>query len=387
MALNLRSNIKTLGEIVSGRRAQGSGNVNLTSAEWFDRFRGFRKEHPEYHELRGKRGHDIRPTNAKEGDKSWDAPPPAQPAEPAEAPAAHAAADATLAQIEKMGGKFLAEGGKASWSPSGRQLVFAKMPIRSGLRIYDFEAGTVADFLAPGKDPEWSPGDGRWIAYVCRRGGDGDEEVWLVERTGQGAHKVADGAFPTWPAGARTLFFNSPRDGKLRSVRVDEPNAQPRDVLDLPGTRFSAVSPNTKWVARVVPGRFEVTELATGKIVKAHLLDGALGGFPGWSPDSRFVGFGSWGDDGDHGLWLMDCQTNRLARCIPASCTRPAWSKDGKRVAFDVRGRTEQGIWVIEAARLTQALRDAVETSGPPAEPPRQSQAVPGGDPPRKGPN
>jgi WD40 repeat protein len=130
-----------------------------------------------------------------------------------------------------------------------------------------------------------------------------------------------------------------------------------------------------------------VAEVASGKAVKTLELLNACLEWPGWSPDGRYVAFGSWDSDVSHGLWLMDCQTGRVARCLPGPCTMPAWSKDGKRVAFDVRAGPKPGIWVIDAAVLTQALRDAPESRPPAAALPGGNEAVPGGDPSRKGPN
>jgi hypothetical protein len=44
--LDLES-LRTLGEIVSGRRAHASGSVKLSSSEWLSRWQSFRKRHPQ----------------------------------------------------------------------------------------------------------------------------------------------------------------------------------------------------------------------------------------------------------------------------------------------------------------------------------------------------
>ena len=45
------ASLRTWGEIVSGRRVQESGSVNLTSEEWLQRWRAFRKRYPHYRRL------------------------------------------------------------------------------------------------------------------------------------------------------------------------------------------------------------------------------------------------------------------------------------------------------------------------------------------------
>ncbi len=43
--------LRMLGEILSGRRVEGGGCVNLTASEWLQRWQMFRQRHPQYHSL------------------------------------------------------------------------------------------------------------------------------------------------------------------------------------------------------------------------------------------------------------------------------------------------------------------------------------------------
>ena len=85
-----------------------------------------------------------------------------------------------------------------------------------------------------GKDPAWSPGDGRWIAFV-RGSSAADEEVWLIASDGQHARKIADGGCPSWSADGKRVFFVRGRDSKLMVVNAGERDARPGAVMDLRG--------------------------------------------------------------------------------------------------------------------------------------------------------
>ena len=135
--------------------------------------------------------------------------------EPPRAPQAYPGETAAISRIKRLGGRFLVQGCKSSWSPDGKRLVFGD---GGRLKIIELGSGRVRVLTQPGKDPAWSPGDGRRIAYVV---GDGQsEEVWLIEAAGGAPRKLARGGFPSWSADAKTVFLHSQAGSKLA---VDPP--------------------------------------------------------------------------------------------------------------------------------------------------------------------
>ncbi len=82
-----------------------------------------------------------------------------------------------IAEFKKLGGKFLAKGHRSTWSPDGKKIAFGKGPRPTGIVVLDLDSGRTTQ-TDSGKDPSWSGGDGRWIAYMT---GDGEtEQVWVM---------------------------------------------------------------------------------------------------------------------------------------------------------------------------------------------------------------
>ncbi|AND69008.1 DNA-dirted RNA polymerase [Dyella thiooxydans] len=197
---------------------------------------------------------------------------------------------------------------------------------------------------------EWS-GDGKLIAFLTDRktGTDKDDEdsgsqVWTMPADGGEAHQVTH-----LPAGVEE-FALSP-DGKRLAVIAFDPERppgtkKPKNPPPIVTDRFQFKDDDSGWlgarhkhlyVVDIASG--QTTELTPGK----H--DEQL---PAWSPDSRQIAYVTKrGADPDrhlnYDIYVIDARAGARERQLttfpgadldPYWVSRPAWSPDGKRIAY-----------------------------------------------------
>ncbi len=299
--------------------------------------------------------------------------------------ATEAPKDPFVAGLEKLGGKSVGKGGRGSWSPDGTRIALGKAPFNAGIQVYQVSSGKTIDLVPKGKDPSWSPKDGRWIAYTREVSIDNQttEEIWLVEAAGGPPRKLAEGVFSTWSADGTTVYFYSRESKQIKAVRADRPNAPPAVVWNVPLDRlpfhwYPAVSPDGRYVAYQGLGRLEVIDLKTFQVIPRCSLEGWRGLLAGWSPDGKRLGFGGFGGE-DKGLWVLDVTTGEAKRVLDGWCTLPSWSNDGSKLAFDFRSRIRgYEVWMIDTralgplAALVTAKKPAGQQADVPQHPDRQ---------------
>jgi len=278
------------------------------------------------------------------------APPPRD--QPAAPPRDQPAATPHSGEIKKLGGKIIAKGFKSSWSPDGKRIVFGggipgtRMDTTGGLTILDLATGKTTVLVKIGKDPVWSPKDGRLIAYVC--GNNQLEEIWVVASAGGGSRKIADGGFPTWLADAKTIFYQSRKQRTLMAVDASAPAARPKIVLPMQYW-YPAVSLDGKRVAYRSGREVIIADTKTGRKLRTWPMPDTRAGFLGaWSPDGIHVGFGRYGRSDHFGLWMLNTNTGEAFRLTAGPFTMPAWSRDGTKIAFDYRTPNARAIWMIK---------------------------------------
>jgi Tol biopolymer transport system component len=213
----------------------------------------------------------------------------------------------------------------------------------SGIDCVDLTSGAVTRLTDAGGDPACSP-LGNLIAYV--RGKGDREEIWLIEPDGAHNRKLIDGGFPCWLSDGKTLCFHARKQNTIQAVDVTATTIIAKTLLDNAGSWYPTVSPDGKRAAVVQSGNLVVTDLAT-KERRTCELRGAGAGFTGWSPDGKQVGFGSFGGD-SAGLWIFDLASGKVKQVAGGSCTMPVWSRDGKWLSYDVRGRGRGEVWALE---------------------------------------
>ena len=195
--------------------------------------------------------------------------------------------------------------------------------------------------------PRWSP-DGRWLSFLATRGSDEEKkngaQVWLLDRAGGEAQKLTD------LKGGVGDYAWSP-DGRRLALVVSDPN--PADEPEkLEGWKRKTRPP-------LVIDRYHFKQDREGYLVGlySHLVlfdvsarkaEPLTAGpypdeLPSWSPDGRLVAFVSKrGPDADRtedtNLFVVEARPGAEPRQLTTfpgpDGGRPAWSPDGRRIAY-----------------------------------------------------
>ena len=249
-------------------------------------------------------------------------------------------------------------------SPDGKRVAFVvtsideyKQDYRSSIWIVPTAGGEAQQFTSSAANagsPSWSP-DGRWLAFVSEREGEqtnkdekeakkqgkGKPQIWLIPTNGGEAHQLTymqhGASNPVWSPDSKHILFNAltgpadeeTEDGKpLPKVRVID-----RLWYRLDGVGFIYERRNHLFLIDVTGGEPQ------------QLTDGDWDdGDQSWSPDGSRIAFTSSRAEDRWRLPSPDVYTLAISdgkptdlRCLTdgtLTCSSPAWSPDGKTIAF-----------------------------------------------------
>jgi Tol biopolymer transport system component len=270
-----------------------------------------------------------------------------------------------IRKVPRLGGQsvlLVADATDPAVSPDGTRIAFARPSAGGDMRIFvaplaDPEAArmvtTDGDGVWNHEQPAWSP-DGTRLAYAAQN------DLWVVPADGGSARRLtSDGEYdrePAWSADGRFVYFSSFREGTLALWRVPArggpasrvtlgtgPESQP--TLSADGTRLA-------YSTLLDTADLVVHDLATG--TEHPIGDLRDEESPVFAPDGRSVVFVSDRRNGMVDLWLQPLsetgQPLGAARRLtdnPGTVAQPAFSPDGRWVAYHRVFEGQRDIWVV----------------------------------------
>ena len=190
-------------------------------------------------------------------------------------------------------------------------------------------------------DPTWSP-NGEHIAFVSEREHEGLYDIYLMDPDGQDIRRAFDEldyrTAPTWSPDGKRIAYHT-------------------------------YSPVPDWAIYVNTIDRDTAERVTEVGIYPS-------GFPTWSPDGTEIAFGSVKPRGapplggvpiEWHIWAVNLQTRKkemLSLKIKDGDLRyPAWSPDGRKIAFSWRSRNgkEAGVYTVtrKGKRATEIVKNA----------------------------
>jgi Tol biopolymer transport system component len=233
--------------------------------------------------------------------------------------------------------------------------------------------GTQVTRVAQGAQPAWSP-DGKQIAFSSYlMNADGSDLVRLTESV-KGWH-------PSWSPDGRYIAFLSAGSQLCVVALADRTRVQCFGLAGLKFPAYTAWSPDG--------GRIAISAMADGEedgeifVVGTECIgivdecepsitrltdNGVRDNRPAWSPDGKHIAFARWSGPGEIAwadIWVMDADGTNAVRLTSGDVnyTDPDWSPDGKKIVF-----VESAIYLVvmnrdgsDATRVTESGRVKVK--------------------------
>ena len=259
-----------------------------------------------------------------------------------------------------------------AWSPDGRTIVFVSWRDGNG-EVYAMDADSSSPrnlTQDPAQDvrPAWSP-DGRRIAFVTRR--DGNSEVYVMNADGGEKRNLtrdrASDDYPTWSPDGRRIAFLRCSDSPFSCVTLSNSYQLYVVNADGSGLRRLRLNPTYRYPLQyplvwspdgrtIHSGRYLVRTDGSGSRWLSHMPLTAV-----WSPDGRRIAFAGkphWCRTGPRpcysshsDIYVMNADgsgTRKLTHNAHQNA-EPAWSPDGRKIAFRSTRNGNRDIYVMNA--------------------------------------
>ena len=280
----------------------------------------------------------------------------------------------------------LPTGGYATLSPDAGQIAYlaptydnrtwkryrgGRMP---QIVLYDFRKN-VSEKVSDGHSlDEWPMWHGRTLYYSSDRGGR-TANLWAYDLDKKTHRQVTrfDDYDVKWPSiGSDAIVFE--KGGYL--FVMDLPGEQPKKIQvlvpdDRPATRAEYrnvsqwitdfdLSPSAKRAVFAARGDLFTVPAEKGDVRLLTPTPGWRERDPAWSPDGKWIAYLS-DQSGEYEIWVMGGDGKTAPRQVTKGCTtfrwRPVWSPDSKKIAFSDKTLT---LWWcdVESGRLTKVDKD-----------------------------
>ncbi len=257
-----------------------------------------------------------------------------------------------------------------SWSPDGRWLAFAEKAsesqpahiVRLSLQALERQRLTSPPEDSAGDShPAVSP-DGTLLAFVrsgAGQGTAGNLDVWIQPIEGGQPWRLTNGSYDfchslAWtPDGNAIVFTASVAE---RIFRVSLAGGDPQPVPG-PGEHAGSASVRANrmvyaqttaspWSIWRVPGQASRRGGVPERLIASSQWDIA----PAWSPDGRRIAFES-ARSGAQNVWVCDADGSHPVQLtsFPSYTGTPRWSPDGQRIVFDSVEAGDWNLYVIDA--------------------------------------
>src|SRR2546430_5046579 len=186
--------------------------------------------------------------------------------------------------------------------------------------------------------PRWST-DGRWLAFLSGRE-DEHTQLWLLDRAGGEGRKLT-----SFAADVEDYVW-APDGKRLAAVVGDADTAKPKTPAPMVIDRFQLKQDEIGYLGKERRHLYVIdAETGKGTILTPGHYDELL---PAWSPDGRLLAFVSkrradFDRDSNWDLYVMDAVPGAAPRQLttfegpdndPDTESRPAWSPDGRSIAY-----------------------------------------------------
>jgi TolB protein len=202
--------------------------------------------------------------------------------------------------------------------------------------------------------PAWSP-DGSKIAFYAY---ENDTTLSINVMDSDGGNRVqltyednVRHASPVWSRDGTMIAFSRIIEDSYQIWLVDADGGNPRRLGELVG--FAPQwSPDGKWLAfGTMPPLGEIFVAGADGSNPRQLTDNEVNDmWPSWSPDGSKIAFMS-GEMKHHQLWVMNIDGSEKTRLTHNAFDdwRPRWSPDGTRIAFNSFRGDRVGLFLMNA--------------------------------------